>query len=206
MNTLVLSPDIDMRRAWTRLSIAVALSLLLHVVLLLGMRINPTGGVPDVTSTATTITAQLAPPSDIVAPAADDAVPSAPATAVAAPVSSPSRGIVVPLARDPNYYSARQLEVYPQPTELIRPPYPAAALDAHVNGEVTLLLLIDEFGVVTEASVVKADPPGYFEDATVNAFRAARFKPGRRDGHAVKSRVQIKVNYDYENERLARQR
>ena len=42
---------------------------------------------------------------------------------------------------------------------------------ALISGVVTLLLLIDEFGIVNEVSVVNAAPPGYFEDAAMAAFR-----------------------------------
>ncbi len=71
---------------------------------------------------------------------------------------------------------------------------------------VRLLLLIDEFGMVNEASVVNADPAGYFEDAATTAFHAARFEPARRHGHPVKCRIVIKINYDYEAEQREHQR
>ncbi len=68
-----------------------------------------------------------------------------------------------------------------------------------------LLLLIDEFGAVNEASVVEAQPEGYFEETTLSVFRATRFSPAQKQGHPVKSRVLLQVKYLYrDNEGAAR--
>jgi len=216
MNTLAASFDIEDGLAWTRLLVAVAFSFVLHLVLLAGVPVNPTGGVPGVTTTASSITARLEP-----VPAGADTSPAggktepSPQTVspmprverkhAVAPPSSPSAGVEVPLIRDPVYYPVKQLDVQPRPLVMVKPAYPGAALAARLNGIVTLLLLIDEFGIVNEVDVVNADPPGYFEDAATAAFRTARFEPAQRQGHAVKSRVLIKVNYDYEEEQRTRQ-
>ncbi|HUO43973.1 MAG TPA: TonB family protein [Burkholderiales bacterium] len=219
MAALASSFDVAMKQTWTRLLVAVACSFALHLLLVAGVPVNPTGGTPGITSTASSITAQLEPASADVEPRAVDErnAPSpgsghaSPATRVAehrdaaAPASSPSAGVEVPLIRDPVYYPVKQLDVQPRPLVMIKPAYPAAALAARVNGVVTLLLLIDEFGVVNEVDVVNADPPGYFEDAAPQAFRGARFAPAQRHGYPVKSRVLIKLNYDYEAEQHAQQ-
>ena len=60
-----------------------------------------------------------------------------------------------------------------------------------------VLLLIDEFGVVNDASIVEAEPPGYFEEAALAVFRAARFSPAQKQGKPVKSRALLQVNYIY---------
>ena len=206
-------------QAWGRLIKACAFSFLLHVVLLVGVPVNPTGGVPQVVST---ITARLE-------PAAIDNEPVAPAVAlepvsvpVPAPVTttpqqsaaprtetppepprakepppSPSSGIEVPLIRDPTYYPTKQLDVYPQPLTQIRLDYPESAASAKVDGRLLVLLLIDEFGVVNDASVVESQPEGYFEDAALAVFRAARFVPAQKQGRPVKSRVLLQVKYLY---------
>jgi protein TonB len=217
MTALALSSGPDMPRLPRRFLLACAASLVLHITLLIGVHINPTGGVPDVHSMTQVINARLeplptaeevAPPLQAVTEATPTITPAAPLAkqpAAAKPMSSPSTGLDVPLVRDPNYYPAKQLDVYPEPTVLIKPQYPDAALDARVNGSVTLLLLIDEFGMVNEVSVAKADPPGYFEAATIQAFQNARFVPAQRQGHKVKSRLLFKVNYDYESDQRSRQ-
>jgi periplasmic protein TonB len=101
------------------------------------------------------------------------------------------------LIRDPTYYPAKQLDVYPEPLMPIRLQYPDSAVSAQVNGRLLLLILIDEFGVVTDVSAVEADPPGYFEDAAGAVFRDIRFKPAMKQGRAVKCRVLVQVRYNY---------
>ena len=78
---------------------------------------------------------------------------------------------------------------------MIQLKFPDSAVAQRINGRVQLLLLIDEFGVVNEASVVEAQPAGIFEDATLQGFRVARFVPAQKLGHHVKSRVVLRVNF-----------
>jgi periplasmic protein TonB len=100
---------------------------------------------------------------------------------------------------DPTYYAARQLDVYPALASAFELRYPAGAAASDVKGRVLLLLLIDAQGVVNEASIVEAEPAGYFEEDALKAFRAARFKPALKNGRAVKSRIVVNVNYGAES-------
>lgn len=204
-------------QAWARLLKACAVSFLLHVVLLVGLPVNPTGGVPQVVST---ITARLEPaaaesapesaallpdPALTPAPLADHPQkPADPKTETRPepprakePAAAPSSGIEVPFIRDPTYYSMKQLDVLPQALTQPRLDYPESATSAKVDGRVHVLLLIDEFGVVNDVSVIEAQPPGYFETAAIAAFRAVRFVPAQKQGHAVKSRIALQVKYLY---------
>jgi protein TonB len=216
--TLAATLESVSKQASSRLLVAGVLSSLLHLALLLGLPVNPTGGVPGVVST---IYARLEPAADNEPPAPEATLVPADTTAApadageqkktpeakaetrpepqsaTAPAASPSSGIEVPLIRDPTYYPAKQLDVYPQPLTPIRLNYPDAAAALRADGRVQVLLLIDEFGVVNEASVVEAQPAGYFEEATLAEFRATRFSPGKKQGHAVKSRVLLQVKYLY---------
>jgi protein TonB len=222
--TLAVTLEPVSRRAWLRLLVAFALSLVLHVVLLLSVPVNPTGGMPNVVATiyarlepATpepAVNSEL-PPDATLIPADTATVPEAkvvepnppppqaqaetkpepkPATP---PPYSPSGGIELPLIRDPTYYPAKQLDVYPQPLTAIKLVYPDSAAAEHIDGRLLMLLLIDEFGVVNEASVVEAHPEGYFEETTLSVFRATRFSPAQKQGHPVKSRVLLQVKYLY---------
>jgi protein TonB len=205
-------------RAWMRLIKAVVFSFLLHLALLVGIPVNPTGGVPQMVSV---ITARLEPASADSEPVANsvdvapetmpaprpDKPPKAadakaetkpePVRASEPPPAAPASGIEVPFIRDPTYYPAKQLDVYPQPLGQIRLDYPESAASAKVDGRLLILLLIDEFGVVNDASVVESQPEGYFEDAALTVFRAARFSPAQKQGRAVKSRVLLQVKYLY---------
>ena len=131
---------------------------------------------------------------DAVASVAHDAMAAAPAQAP--PLSSPRLPPVdVPLITDPTWYEARQLDVFPRALSAVRPAYPELSQQADLNGEVTLELLVDESGQVHAAEVVRAIPEGYFEAAAVSALLAARFVPGQKDGHPVRSRVVVKVMF-----------
>ena len=219
MHNLTWQFNIEGELAWVRLLVAVVLSFALHLILLVGVPVNLTGGVPDVSDNviiAQIMTAPVAGADKEISQSADEtqllpqtivSPQSAEHPHAAALPSSPSAGIKIPLIRDPTYYPADQLDVKPTPLASIKPAYPGAALDAGINnGVVTLLLLIDEFGIVNEVSVVNAAPPGYFEDAAMAAFRAAHFEPAWRQGHPVKCRIIIKVNFDYEAEQRETQR
>lgn len=109
---------------------------------------------------------------------------------------APAPGLALPPLPDPIYYPARQLDVYPALLEPISLPYPERAARDEVSGKVTVLLLIDEHGVVNGVSVVEADPVGYFEETTRAVFSETRFAPARKDGRPVRSRVLISVSYD----------
>ena len=210
IDTFAVTLNPDLKQPWARLLVACSLSLLLHLALLVGIPVNPTGGAPNVVST---IYARLAPAADSEPPAPaatlsptdktrepddageqqDPAATKAETTSepksTTAPQSSPSAGIDLPLIRDPTYYTPKQLDVYPAALTLNKPDCPDAAAAQRINGQVRVLLLIDEFGVVNDASVIDAQPPGYFEEVALAAFRAARFTPGQRQGHPVKVRV-----------------
>jgi TonB family protein len=108
---------------------------------------------------------------------------------------APAQGLALPPLPDPVYYPARQLDVYPALLEPINLPYPERAARDEVSGKVTVLLLIDERGMVNDVSVVEAEPAGYFEETTHAVFSEMRFSPARKDGRPVRSRVLISVSY-----------
>jgi len=109
----------------------------------------------------------------------------------------------IPLAEDPTYYPATQVDKHPVSLQPIHPQYPEDAEAANiVQGEVTLLLLIDEFGKVQDISVADAKPEGYFEESAISAFRNVRFSPAQRNGRDVKSRMLIRVQYALTNSTL----
>ena len=132
---------------------------------------------------------------DAVASVAHDAMAAAPAQPPPPLSSSQLPPVDMPLITDPTWYEARQLDVFPRALSAVRPAYPELSQQADLNGEVTLELLVDESGQVHAAEVVGAIPEGYFEAAAVSALLAARFVPGQKDGHPVRSRVVVKVMF-----------
>ncbi|MEK7231804.1 MAG: TonB family protein [Pseudomonadota bacterium] len=211
--------DSALKQNGSRLLVACMLSLLLHLALLLGLPVYPTGGVPQVVHP---IYARLElaansepPPREVtLTPAEKSGVPvradarpeaaeakaepkRASGPAPTEPAPAPIAGITLPSSRDPTYYPAKQLDVYPQPLEPVKLNYPDGAAAQRLDGNLLLLLLIDEFGVVNDASVVEARPEGYFEEAALSVFRALRFSPAQKQGHPVKSRVLLQLRYSY---------
>lgn len=201
------------------LFLALAASLILHLALIYGIEASPprqSAGKPAV------LQARLAPRQEdeavltAAAPATEKeaVLPLTPAPATpkpAAPAEAPRPALApekpsnlpamdVPLPVDPTYYPAKQLDVHPKPLQKIDPKYPEPAETALLGGEVVVLLLIDEAGVVQETSVVEANPPGHFEASALEAFDHARFSPAIKNGRNVKSRVQIKVIYEIGSE------
>jgi protein TonB len=202
------------REAGLRLVAALVLSAALHLSFIYGIAIGPVG-----LAAAPTIVARLAPqppataalPQSRRAPRAA-AIPVASGARVQAaeitdvwPIAEPAPASFapldestlpradVPLIVDPAWYASRDLDLFPRPMTPVEPAYPPSAAD--VSGEVSLLLKIDEFGAVQDVTVVNAEPPGYFEDAAAQAFKAARFSPAQRDGHTVRSQVVVKVRF-----------
>jgi len=43
--------------------------------------------------------------------------------------------------------------------------------------------------------IVESTPPAKFGEAAAKAFRAAQFEPGKRGGVAVKSQIQIEMDF-----------
>ena len=117
---------------------------------------------------------------------------SAAAAPAALPVAQPSSPIGG-LAPAPNYLLGAQLDPGPRPLADIEPEYPEAA--NLQEGMVVLRVLINEAGVVDDVAVVKADPKGVFDNAAVEAFKAARFSPGMVLGTPVKSQITVQVDF-----------
>lgn len=99
----------------------------------------------------------------------------------------------VPSIVDSAWYAARDLDVYPRALSPIEPLHPLSA--AEISGIVSIELSIDQFGAVQEATIVSAEPEGFFEEAALQAVRTARFSPAQREGHDVRSRIVIKLRF-----------
>jgi protein TonB len=113
-----------------------------------------------------------------------------------APTEATGPAVQIALVEDPEFYPARLLDVLPRPLAEVALRYPDSAATQDVSGRVVLLLLIDELGVVVEATVIEAEPPGYFEEAAIESFRDVLFQPAQRNGRAVKSRLPVEVTFD----------
>ena len=208
-------------KATWQAALALLISLLIHLVVIYGVKAQSAkqGLVSNVVIQARL--GQAVPPqermialdpspsvneaSDQIKPEMTEAASAPQRVVESAPTANPSLPVPgvqsklpvidVPLVEDPTYYPAKQVDVHPVAAHPVTPQYPELAAAENIEGELKLLLLIDESGVVREVSVVEANPEGYFEESAMNAFRNARFKPAKKNGRDVKSRLVVRVQY-----------
>ena len=95
-----------------------------------------------------------------------------------------------------HYYRSAELDVRPGVKTQVKPEYPEAAARRGLSGKVVLRLYINENGAVDRVETLRARPAGVFERSAEQAFRAARFTPGMKDKHPVKTEMTIEVSFD----------
>jgi len=95
----------------------------------------------------------------------------------------------LPLAPDPHYYPARDLDSYPWPLA----PLPLDRPAGERVGTVRLEMMIDETGIVRDVVFVQPARPGQAEEGLRAALAATHFMPARKDGRAVRSRITLSV-------------
>lgn len=64
--------------------------------------------------------------------------------------------------------------------------------------KLTLVIHIDEHGLVDHINVSDTDLPHVFADTAINAFSQIQFTPGQVDGNPVKTSLTIEVTFDSE--------
>lgn len=101
---------------------------------------------------------------------------------------TPIPQIEIPLAVDLNYYSARELDITPVGN------LPDPVLPEALSGKVKYQLKIEADGRVSDVVVLSADLPNGDETAaalanTEASIRATRFRPGMKQGRAVRAVV-----------------
>lgn len=71
-------------------------------------------------------------------------------------------------------------DIVAQPIAQPKPNYPKRALDLEKEGMVRVRLTIAPDGTVSDAIVIAAEPPGWFERAAIDAVRQWRYRPPGR--------------------------
>lgn len=94
---------------------------------------------------------------------------------------------------DDQYLPRRTLDKAPAALAAIDLPYPSEAPLGTYRAVLTLF--IDRAGVVQRVRGEGQSLPPSLEDAARQAFLAAHFEPGRKDGQAVRSRIRVEVEY-----------
>lgn len=202
-------------RATSRFRRALALSAAFHLLFVAAMTPEPPGGRARSEAVAP-LTVRLVPQPatatvestlpELEMPAAErrtgrpaPVLDRKPRAAAAEPAVRPARDappLPLPQVPDLTYYSARDLDAYPRPIvplELDRITAGGAA-----TGRVTVVLRIDEQGAVNNVEFVEPVASARLKEELRAALAATRFLPARKDGHAVKSRVVLSVDFDRE--------
>lgn len=84
------------------------------------------------------------------------------------------------------------LDQAPTPTVQTRPQYPFEMRRAGITGEVLVAFIVDSRGNVREAYAVRSTQRE-FEQPAVQAVSRWKFKPGRKGGRAVNTRMQVPI-------------
>ncbi len=89
---------------------------------------------------------------------------------------------------------AGDLEKRPEPVSQVAPAYPAELRKAKIEGLVTLIFLLSEEGRVEDARVETSSRPE-FEKPALDAIRKWRFRPGMKDGQAVRTYLRMPMRF-----------
>ncbi|HTC52113.1 MAG TPA: TonB family protein [Steroidobacteraceae bacterium] len=110
-------------------------------------------------------------------------------TAGGQPTSTPP----VSEAKDPLSVAA----VILQRVYWVDPEFPEIAREQDLTGFVDLEFMVHADGSVTDVTVLKAQPAGVFEKASVAAVRQWRYRPVERDGIPVDEHARLRLNFGY---------
>jgi len=144
------------------------------------------------------------PPSTVVEPPSASARPTEEvrraALSESAPVQTAAALPLPPIDHDfdeSEFLPYSKLTFRPAPLTDTTIPFPEG-VNAHGISHPILTIFIDEEGNVVKVKVMDSDLTPPFETSALLTFRLARFRPGRIDDKAVKSRMRIEVTFDSE--------
>ena len=91
-------------------------------------------------------------------------------------------------------FDVSDLEKKPEAVSQTAPTYPAELRKAKIEGSVTVVCILDETGRVEEPRVENSSRPE-FEKPALEAIRKWRFRPGMKDGQAVRTYIRIPLRF-----------
>jgi protein TonB len=91
-------------------------------------------------------------------------------------------------------FDASDLEKRPEPVSQTAPAYPAELRKSRVEGTVALVCIISEDGRVEDLRVENSSRPE-FEKPALEAVRKWKFRPGQKDGQAVRTFTRIPLRF-----------
>lgn len=91
-------------------------------------------------------------------------------------------------------FDVSELEKRPEPISQVAPAYPTELRKAKIEGSVTLVFILTEEGKVEEARVENSSRPE-FEKPALDAIRRWKFRPGMKEGQAVRTYIRIPMKF-----------
>jgi protein TonB len=91
-------------------------------------------------------------------------------------------------------FDVSDLEKRPEAVSQVAPVYPASLRKARIEGTVTLVFLLNEGGTVEDPRVENSTHPE-FEKPALDAVRRWKFRPGMREGQAVKTFMRLPMRF-----------
>ncbi len=91
-------------------------------------------------------------------------------------------------------FDVADLEKRPEAVSQVAPVYPAALRKARIEGSVTLVFLLNEGGTVEDPRV-ETSTHSEFEKPALDAVRRWKFRPGMREGKAVKTFMRLPMRF-----------
>lgn len=91
-------------------------------------------------------------------------------------------------------FNVADLEKQPELIASVAPKYPSELRKAKVEGNVTILFVLDENGRVEDARIDKSSRPE-FEEPALEAVRKWKFKPGLKDGEPVRTYMKLPIKF-----------
>lgn len=93
-------------------------------------------------------------------------------------------------------FDVSELEKKPEVISSVPPQYPAELRKAKVEGAVTLVFVLDETGRVEDLRVENSSRPE-FEKPALDAVRRWKFRPGMKDGQAVRTYMKLPIRFRF---------
>lgn len=97
-----------------------------------------------------------------------------------------------------HYYSAHELDVYPKLRQSLRDDLEIIAGRTSPSLSLLIMVTLDETGNVEDVSFLERKADAATENQVREALHRAGFFPAEKDGHAVKSRLIMRIDWNAE--------
>jgi protein TonB len=92
-------------------------------------------------------------------------------------------------------FEIADVDAEPFPVRSANPIYPFRAKQRQIEGFVSLSFIVDADGMVRDVAITDSDPKSVFDQSALKAVGQWRFKPGSKDGTAVRVRIHQTIRF-----------